>query len=346
MSKAEGIKTVYGGGGHVVILGAGASIASTVRNKERNNKILPSMDNFIDVVGLRDLTDKLPKRLQHANFEKLYSLLHKSDPSSDIILNIEDRVLNYFKGMELPSEPTIYDYLVMSLRQKDLIATFNWDPFLIQAIQRNSHIAEMPNIAFLHGNVAVGYNFALKRFGPAGFTHRKTMTDYEPTRLLFPVTQKNYNLDEFTFKQWEIIKHWLGSDDTKRITFFGYGAPATDVEAVKLLSDAWGSPGERNMEQVEIIDVRPEDEVREQWDKFIHSHHYDYATNYFESILSYHPRRSSESWFHYYMPTSPAESFMESNKVPQDFKTLKEMWDWYRPLIDAENEWQSKQDER
>ena len=53
--------TVYGGGGHVVILGAGASIASTLRNPEPSGKQLPSMDNFIDVVGLSDIVDYLPE---------------------------------------------------------------------------------------------------------------------------------------------------------------------------------------------------------------------------------------------------------------------------------------------
>ena len=56
MTKEEGIVQVFGGGGHVVILGAGASIASTLRNPERYGKLLPSMDNFIELVGLSDLT--------------------------------------------------------------------------------------------------------------------------------------------------------------------------------------------------------------------------------------------------------------------------------------------------
>ena len=43
---------------------------------------------------------------------------------------IETRVDEYFADLELPGHPTIYDRLVLSLREKDLIATFNWDPFL------------------------------------------------------------------------------------------------------------------------------------------------------------------------------------------------------------------------
>jgi hypothetical protein len=57
MTREEGIQTVYGGPIHVVILGAGASIASTIHNPEPSGKKLPSMDNLIDVVGLRQILD-------------------------------------------------------------------------------------------------------------------------------------------------------------------------------------------------------------------------------------------------------------------------------------------------
>jgi len=62
-TKEDRINTVMGGGGHVVILGAGASIASTIRNKELNGRHLPSMDNFIEVVGLQDIVEKIPEYL-------------------------------------------------------------------------------------------------------------------------------------------------------------------------------------------------------------------------------------------------------------------------------------------
>lgn len=190
-TKEDRIKTVMGGGGHVVILGAGASIASTIRNPELSGKKLPSMDNFIDVVGLRDIVERLPEKLVANNFETLYSNLHKDNPQSEEILEIETRVFDYFKDMKLPNEPTIYDYLVLSLRPKDLIATFNWDPFLYQAFVRNSEVADMPYLCFLHGNVALGYSKEDKRCGPAGWYSKATENYFEPTRLLYPIDQKD-----------------------------------------------------------------------------------------------------------------------------------------------------------
>jgi hypothetical protein len=117
------------------------------------------------------------------------------------------------------------------------------------------------------------------------------------------------------------------------------------VEAVQLLHDAWGGGEEREMEQFEIIDVRPEDEARERWDAFIHSHHYDYTTDYFDSSLANNPRRTSESFFHHYQPNSPAEAFSESNPIPNNIQSLVDLWEWHRPLIEAEEEWKRKNTE-
>lgn len=335
-TKEDRVKTVFGGGGHVVILGAGASIAATLRNPELTGKKLPSMNDFIAVVGLGDIVDGLPTNLQATNFEELYSKLYNDNPNSSAIKEIERRVYAYFKDMKLPDEPTIYDYLVLSLRSRDIIATFNWDPFLYQAWCRNMHVGDYPYIAFLHGTVSLGYSKEEKRSGPAGMYSKKTLNYFEPSKLLFPVTKKDYNNDEFTKSQWDMLDSFLSDKVVRRLTIFGYGAPSTDVEAIQALNKAWGTGDERNMEQFEIIDVRPEDELVKTWSNFINTHHYDYATNYFESSLAYNPRRTFESYFQHNMPMTVAEAFSASNPVPSDFKTLEELWDWHKELVEAE----------
>lgn len=338
MTKEEGINQVFEGGGHVVILGAVASIALTFRNSEKTGKRLPSMDNFSDIVGLKDIIDKVPENLKDSNFEKLYGNLHNDNPDSDLLREIEDRIKEYFGNMQLPDEPTIYDYLVLSLRGKDLIATFNWDPFLYQAWVRNKQFTDdLPHLSFLHGNVAIGYSKEDKRCGPIGMQVRPDGGLLEPTKLLYPVEQKNYTDDEFISIEWDRIKYWLSKDSsTIRATIFGYGAPVSDVEAVSLMNKAWGTPDDRVMEQFEIIDITLEDELRKRWDGFIHSHHYDVTSDYFSSSLALNPRRTSESYFSHYQPMTPAEAFRSSNPVPGDFKTLEELWDWHKPLIESE----------
>src|SRR5580698_3192001 len=94
MTREEGIETVYDGPSHVVILGAGASIASTMHNPEPSGKKLPSMDNFIDVVGLQEILDLVDSDCRTGNFEEIYSCLYIKDPKSRTIQGIGQKVFD------------------------------------------------------------------------------------------------------------------------------------------------------------------------------------------------------------------------------------------------------------
>ncbi len=113
MSKEEGIHQVYGGGGHVVILGAGASIASTLRNPEVRSKKLPSMDNFIKVVGLQEIIKDVPLHLLSGNFEALYTNLHNDNPLS---LELSAASLRIFKWNGVYDSNKIYFISAASLK--------------------------------------------------------------------------------------------------------------------------------------------------------------------------------------------------------------------------------------
>jgi len=335
MTREEGIETVYDGPSHVVILGAGASIASTIHNPEPSGKKLPSMDNFIDVVGLREILDSVDGDCQMGNFEEIYSCLYTKDPGSRTIQDIGQKVFDYFSGLRLPDTPTIYDHLLLALRPKDLVATFNWDPFLFQAFVRNRRFTEaLPRLSFLHGNAAVGYSAKDQRAGPVGMRSRATGGEFVQTPLLYPVTHKDYNQSEFITHEWERLKAWL--EKAQRFTIFGYGAPETDVEAVDLMSSAWGSPSQRKMEQIEIIDIQPKETLVGRWGRFIHTHHYECFNSYFQSSLAFFPRRTGERFMHQFVAMTPGEAFQEPNPVPQRFGTLEALWEWHKPLIDAE----------
>jgi hypothetical protein len=341
MTREEGIRRVYAGPSHVVILGAGASLAATLHNPEPSGKKLPTMEDFIDVVGLADIIDAVDSGGERRNFEEVYSRLHARDPGSRTVSEIEQRVANYFRSLTLPPTPTIYDYLLLALRPKDLVATFNWDPFLYQAFCRNSRVAEMPHLSFLHGSVSIGYSPEEQKAGPAGWLSKATGHEYVPTRLLYPVTKKDYNRDEFITREWDRLKRWL--KQARQITIFGYGAPTADVEAVELMSAAWGDPSQRNLEQVGIIDVQPRDVLTRRWSRFIHPGHYNCCTGYFQSVLGLFPRRTGESFMHHILPSTEAEALQEPNPIPERFATLEAMWEWHRPLIEAENEHEASQ---
>ena len=336
MTREEGIEAVYDGPNYVVILGAGASIALTIHNPEPSGKKLPSMDNFIDVVGLTEILDSARGDCHGGNFEEVYSCLYSKDPTSAIIREIDQKVVSYFGSLALPDTPTIYDYLLLSLRPKDLIATFNWDPFLFRAFVRNRRFTDLlPRLSFLHGNVAVGYSATDQRAGPVGMRSRATGDEFVATPLLHPVAHKNYNQSEFISHEWERLNVWL--ERAKRLTIFGYGAPVTDVEAVDLMSRAWGDPSERNMEQIEIIDIQPQEKLASRWRRFTHTHHYECHPSYFESSLAFFPRRTGERFMHQFVAGTPGEVFQEPNPIPYQFETLEALWEWHKPLLDAEN---------
>lgn len=337
MTTQEEIDIVHGGKNHVVILGAGASFASTLRNPENGGKKLPLMSNIVEVVGLDNVVDQLPKKYQllRNDFEKLFSELSLSGNFIDERSYIEEKIYEYFESMDLPEHPTIYDYLILSLRHnKDVIATFNWDPFLYKAYLRNAEFTPSPGILFLHGNVSIGYDSISKMSGPAGWTSKETLRLFEPTKLLYPVTKKDYNSDQYIKGQWDSLKWSLENADC--VTIFGYSAPKTDVEAIQLLQEAWGNVNDRAMEQFEFIDVQKEEALLKSWKTFVHSHHYFYCNDYFKSSLARHPRRTVESFHHWATPMNINEAFQDGNQVPDNFKSLEEMWEWHAPLIEAE----------
>lgn len=338
MTREEEIEKVHGNGSHVVILGAGATYASTLRNPEKNGKELPLMKNVVDIVGLGSIVKGLPKEFQKLtkDFEKLYSKLSQTEEFNEEKKQIEELVYSYFSTLDLPDEPTIYDHLILSLRhQRDVIATFNWDPFLYKAYLRNGEFVKSPGILFLHGCVSLGYDSSNGSSGPAGWYSKATKEQFKPTELLYPVESKDYNSDPFIKGQWDALSEELKI--AERVTVFGYSAPVTDVEAIALLQNAWGDAEQRAMEQFELIDVREEGEVRKSWDSFIHSHHYNYSKDYFESSFALHPRRTVESYHHWSMPFSPSDSFQDGNRIPNDFSSLEELWEWHKPLVEVEN---------
>lgn len=95
---------------------------------------------------------------------------------------------------QLPDEPNIYDFLVLGLTSKDLIATFNWDPFLVQAMQRASRFVNgesLPQVAFLHCNVVIGYCAKCKQIGCINSVCRNGHL-LQLVQLLYPVANRVY----------------------------------------------------------------------------------------------------------------------------------------------------------
>ncbi|GIK61824.1 MAG: hypothetical protein ROY99_10365 [Ignavibacterium sp.] len=325
------VKTVYKGLSHVVILGAGASIASVCDNPEKNGKLLPSMDNLIDIIGLEGMLSSNIKKYNSRNFELLFSSLYEENKDSSLIKDLETEVYNYFDSLSLPDTPTIYDYLILSLRSKDIIATFNWDPFLWQAFVRNMDFTDnLPKLAFLHGNVAVGVCEEDKSFGPKYKLSNKSKKPFLPTKLLYPITKKDYATNPYIADQWNLLSQ--GLKKPARVTVFGYSAPKSDVEAIKIMKKAYGNPENQRFTQFEIIDIKDRYELADTWNEFIFSHHYEVYNDFFDSTIMRFPRRTGEVFWENYMQAK----WWAPNNPPRVNK-LSELWDWYSKFLPAEN---------
>ena len=315
-------------GRHVVVLGAGASVAAFPQGDLNGNK-LPTMDNLIEMLGLESVLKRGGVEDPGRNFEIIYSELYEIDPELPIIREIEEIVYNYFSDLRLPEVATLYDYLLLSLRPKDMVATFNWDPFLFDAWDRIREEVPVPEIVHLHGNVRLAYCPEHPTYGAHGMYCRTCGKDFVPSRLLYPVVMKNYVNDPFIKTEWEVLEKALRQ--AKTLTIFGYGAPTTDKEAVDILNNAWNK-SERLIERTEIIDIKDKEVLWKQWDDFIVRTYLDCPGDFYKSRLATYPRRTCEALLN----QTFYGLWVEENSFPVNAE-FDDLLSWVKPLVEAEN---------
>jgi NAD-dependent SIR2 family protein deacetylase len=313
---------------HIVILGAGASVAA-FPNGDANGKKLPTMDNFVEMLDFEPLLKRQGIKNRRRNFEDIYSELYENNHSLPFLKEIEKIVYTYFESLKLPEFPTMYDRLLMSLRPKDIVATFNWDPFLFDARNRIKDKIPVPEIVHLHGNVRVAHCPDHPAYGEHGMYCPECDKKLIPTQLLYPITVKNYDNDSFIRTEWKVLKNGLRNAMT--LTIFGYSAPHTDKEAVDLMKTAWDKDN-KFIERVEIIDIKNKDIIWEQWDAFIIRTYCDHEEDYYESRISCYPRRTCEAL----LAQTLHGQWVENNHLPLD-ANFDELVNWITPLVEAEN---------
>jgi hypothetical protein len=245
---------------HVVLLGAGASYAC-IPNGDKNGRKISCMDNFFENTSI-DIG-------YTGSFKNLEDIYQDIDNTNRDLL--EKEIWKYFNKFELPEFPTIYDVLIISLTQKDIIASFNWDPLIVQAYQRCHNITQdLPDIVFLHGNVREWYaieddGIMTKVFAPSECpSHRayvKTASGKRcaPSPLLYPIRNKDYAKCIYIKKSWDTLRNKL--NESFMVTIFGYSGPRSDEEALRLLKDGFLIKSENgnindinNYKQLTIID--------------------------------------------------------------------------------------------
>lgn len=304
---------------HVVIIGAGASLAACPFDK--NGKKVPLLSNIHKVLGLTDLLQTYNfshKELE--NFELLYSKVAESTKYGDLKSILENKVFEYFNSLELPDRVTIYDYLILSLTSKDLIISFNWDPFLLQAYVRNLKVENLPQVVFPHGNVGMGVCNKCRVKGYANSICLSCGEPLEKVPLLYPVNKKDYQSKEIIKNEWTVAEIYLNR--AVGLTIFGYGAPDSDREAYELLKNSYKKSNTIPISRFSIINLASEEAAQKhKWEEIFDERMGSFHTDFKQSILWYAPRISMESIFDAILQQQPRENIQSF----RDFESLEEL---------------------
>ena len=313
---------------HVVILGAGASKAA-FGGGDASGRLVPVMDELPQVLGdpWRELVEGA--NLAGAGFESQFMRLHESATNHARLDEIDGMLRSYFSSLVLPDHPTIYDYLVLGLRPKDVIATFNWDPFLMLAHARNRAVSPLPEIRFLHGCVRYASCLGHDVLGQPGECCPMCRKALVESSILFPHGDKDYASDGIIARDWAFVTERLKA--AFHLTIFGYSGPATDYKAKELLLNGWKRTPMRRVSHVEIIDVDDADVLRRNWRKFIPFHHDMVDQSFWESTIAKWPRRTAE-----YKTAASLYGTVSEAIGPVTTKSLEELQEWHAEIADAE----------
>lgn len=304
---------------HVVIVGAGASLASCPIDK--NGKKVPLLSNIHKILGLTEFLKKYNfSQEELENFELLYSKVYETTKYKNLKDILEFKVYEYFNSLKLPDRITIYDYLILSLTSKDLIISFNWDPFLLQAYVRNLKVKNLPQIVFPHGNVGMGICNKCKVKGYANSICLSCGRPLEKVPLLYPISKKNYQEISIIKSEWETAKIYLNR--AVGLTIFGYGAPSSDKEAYDLLKNNYKKSNSIPIARFSIINLDKEKDIQEgKWEEIFDDRMESFHTDFRQSILWHAPRVSMESIFDAILQQQPRENIQSF----QDFESLEEL---------------------
>lgn len=318
---------------HLFILGAGATKA-TIPEGDKNGRRSPVMENFLEEIGLDKLLDGIKLDTISHNIEAIYSELYLKPEYANIVEGIEKGIVEHYKQLQLPEKPTLYDYLILSLRDKDCIATFNWDPLLIQAYNRVNKITRnLPQMLFLHSCVEAGFCERCNYYIPmTRIICPKCGKKLKMPRLLFPVAKKNYSQNVFIKNSWSEFESYL--ERACIVTIWGYSAPDSDVDAKQMMLKAFSS-NFRKLDQIEVIDIADENVIYDKWRPFIKetNYHIKVHKSIMESLVAEFPRRSVDGYVKRYF-----ENWWNGSTIElKECNTFDELAVLMKPLLINEN---------
>lgn len=308
---------------HLVILGAGSTIA-TIPNGDKNGEKSYTLSNLLTDPTFASFV----KVVQEKNYstddvEALCRRLYQEDKA--LYNEFEALVRAKYARLELPTDFTILDRLVLSLTADDAIVSFNWDDLIIQAYQRMSNFVPdvlLPILAFPHGNAQAVYNqkhYASKRI--------VTGSHWIDSPLNMPIDETEYKSDLFIKSQWHILDFYIRN--AQMVTLFGYSAPTSDEQDVHHLRDLFVK--NEICDKIEIIDkdIESAERVAENLKDFqMQANWLFLCGDFWHSTIAKLPRRTLSAignWNY-----TPKEAAQEESK--QDF------FAHILPLVEEEKE--------
>lgn len=344
IAARSGMQTAVGGIGtdkrpHLVILGAGASKAACPKG-DANGRLVPLQREIPRIPKVAALL-KAAGECGNGEFEQTFDRLVRRNEHPQIVDDLKQVIRDYFARLQLPERVTEYDLLVMCLRGKDVIVSFNWDPLLIQALSRNAHLLFdrfrdqelvhelMPQSFYPHGCAVMGFcNRCMRKM--ASDMCANCRTPMQQPDLLYPVRSKDYASDKC------IAREWTGIERTMALmycwTVYGYSAPVGDAAALSMLSNAWKQNPVRDWMQFEVINRTPAQSFAA-WKPMVVRAHYFRTKSLRHSSILQHPRRTCEALSAATLLLNP----IPSNPVPP-MRSLPDLHQWIQPLIDEEME--------
>ena len=308
---------------HLVILGAGSTIATIPQGDKKGEKSY-TLANLLSDPSLMPFVQKVhDKNYRTDDVEELCNQLYKND--INLYNEFETLIRKKYGSLELPMRFTILDRLVLSLTPNDAIVSFNWDDLIIQAYQRMSYFVPdkmLPILAFPHGNAQAAYS-------KTHYTSRRVITNdrnWLDSPLNMPVDEVDYKSNLFIKSQWHILEFYIRN--AKMITFFGYRGPKSDEQDLQHLDEIFVK--NKICDKIEIIDkdLHEAQIVAKNLVRFKMQENWVYTCpDFWHSSIAKYPRRtlhSLENNWNYTSKTSVKE------------ETLAEFMGHVGPLIEEE----------
>jgi hypothetical protein len=291
------------------------------------------------VLELRDILSKEDYKKATVNYEEFFTeIVHRND--KDLIDKLEQRTWDYFSAIKIQNTITLYDKLVLALRPKDTIISFNWDPLLPYAYRRNGFLRTLPALWFLHGNVLNGYCPEHMRIG---WNDDKCSVCKKPlirTPLLHPVFEKDYESHSVLSESWRHFDHELM--DSYFLTIFGYSAPESDKAARLRIHKMLDKNRRKNLAQLELVDINYDYLIKSTYKELYKTMHVSLFKSINSSWIMQFSKLSCEALYYATLMQEPIHPNpqLETNNLTELQGWAKEFDDKYPEVHDELRSWQ------